>query len=39
MGAATVTISDGGWQEWAHQTGLPITTMASVSPNLGRRMG
>jgi thiosulfate/3-mercaptopyruvate sulfurtransferase len=39
MGAATVTISDGGWQEWAHQSGLPITTMATVSPGAARRMG
>jgi thiosulfate/3-mercaptopyruvate sulfurtransferase len=38
MGAATVTISDGGWQEWAHQTGLPITTMAAISPNDGHRL-
>jgi thiosulfate/3-mercaptopyruvate sulfurtransferase len=39
VGAATVTLSDGGWQEWAHQTGLPITTMATVGPNVARRMG
>jgi thiosulfate/3-mercaptopyruvate sulfurtransferase len=39
MGAATVTLSDGGWQEWAHQSGLPITTMATVSPGAARRMG
>ena len=29
MGAATVTTSDGGWQEWAYQSGLPICTMAN----------
>jgi thiosulfate/3-mercaptopyruvate sulfurtransferase len=38
VGAAKVTISDGGWQEWAHQTGLPITTLATVGHGVARRM-
>ena len=39
MGAATVTLSDGGWQEWANQPGLPISSLATVGPSSLRRMG